>query len=211
MKTLEEPTQHTLLILIAESTQHLPETIVSRCQQIQFRSLSEKNTERILRMNTDLTSENIHFLNAFSMGSVNENLIVRLEIMKKIQQTAICWLNDFSAMNLEEMLRKCETWGKSKNEEWSLFLNFLETWFRDLTWILHGLPEEKVINRTIYSEDSRNLELRNSAKYFNAQQINEIFDRIVKSRKMIELNANKSLSLESLCLFISRSASCKIK
>ena len=211
LKTLEEPTPHTLLILIAESTQHLPETIVSRCQQIQFRSLSEKNIERILRMNTDLTSENIHFLNAFSMGSVNENLIVRLEIMKNIQQTAICWLNDFSAMNLEEMLRKCETWGKSKNEEWSLFLNFLETWFRDLTWILHGLPEEKVINRTIYSEDSRNLELRNSAKYFNAQQINEIFSRIVKSRRSIELKANKSLSLESLCLYISRSASCKIK
>ena len=211
LKTLEEPTPNTLLILIANSAKQLPETIVSRCQQIRFRALSEKNTERILRMTTDLTSENIKFLNAFSMGIVNENLTARLELMKKIQQIVIDWLNGFSAANMEEMLRKCETWGKSKNEEWSLLLNFLETWFRDLIWIHHGLPEEKLINHTIYSGDSRVSALRNSAKYFDPQQINEIFERIVKSRRSINHNANKSLSLESLCLYISRSAACKIK
>ena len=206
LKTLEEPAPHTLLILIVESAQQLPETIVSRCQQIRFRLLSEKICERIFRQSSKLRSEHIQLLNAFSMGSVNVNLVVRFEFMETVQQTAIGWLTTFSAATLEEMLRTCETWGKSKNEEWNLLLDFLETWFRDLTWLHHGLPEEKLINRKINSWDSCISELINSAEHFNLQQIHEIFDRIAESRRAIELNANKSLAVESLCLHMYRSA-----
>ncbi len=206
LKTLEEPAPHTLLILIVESAQQLPETIVSRCQQIRFRPLSEKISERIFRQSSELTSERIQLLNAFSMGSVNGNLAARFEFMETVQQTAIGWLTTFSAATLEEMLRTCETWGKSKNEEWNLLLDFLETWFRDLTWLHHGLPEEKLINRTINTGDSRISALRNSAEHFNLQQIHEIFDRIAESRRAIELNANKSLAVESLCLHMYRRA-----
>ena len=204
LKTLEEPAPHTLLILIAKSAQQLPETIVSRCQQIRFRPLSITISERILRQTTDLTSEQIQLLNVFSMGSVNGNLAEKLELMEKVQQTAIGWLSNFSAQTLEEMLRTCEIWGKSKNEEWSLLLDFLETWFRDLTWLHHGLSEENLINRIINFEENRILALRNSAGHFNLQQIHEIFIRILESRSAIEINANKSLAVESLCLYIYR-------
>ncbi len=206
LKTLEEPAPHTLLILIAESSQQLPETIVSRCQQIRFRPLSEEISERILRQTTDLTTERIQLLSAFSMGSVNRNLAVRLEIMETVQKTAIVWLTTFSVSTLEEMLRTCESWCKSKNEEWCLLLDFLETWFRDLTWLLHGLPEEKLINRNVNAGESRIKALRNSAGYFKQKQIYEIFSRIVQTRRAIELNANKSLAVESLCLHMYRIA-----
>ncbi len=206
LKTLEEPAPHTLLILIAESSQQLPETIVSRCQQIRFRPLSAEISARILRQTTDLTTERIQLLSAFSMGSVNGNLASRLEIMEIVQKTAIRWLTTFSAETLEEMLRTCETWGKSKNEEWSLLLDFLETWFRDLTWLHHGLPEEKLINRTVIFEESRINALRKSADHFKQKQIYDIFGRIAQSRRVIELNANKSLAIESLCLHMHRSA-----
>ena len=43
LKTLEEPAPNTLLILISESSKQVPETIVSRCQQIRFKPLSEKS------------------------------------------------------------------------------------------------------------------------------------------------------------------------
>ena len=206
LKTLEEPAPHTLLILIAESSQQLPETIVSRCQQIRFRPLSVEISERILRQTTELTTERIQLLNAFSMGSVNENLAVRLELMETVQKTAIRWLTSFSKSTLEEMLRTCESWGKSKNEEWRLLLDFLETWFRDLMWLLHKLPEDQLINRNVNADESRISALIKSSEKFNKQQIFEIFSRIAQSRRDIELNANKSLSIESLCLHMYRSA-----
>ncbi|MBC8259767.1 MAG: DNA polymerase III subunit delta' [SAR324 cluster bacterium] len=206
LKTLEEPAPQTLLILIAESTHQLLETIVSRCQQIRFRPLSGEISERIFRQSTELSHENIQLLTAFSMGGVSGDLAARLELMQTVQKTAIGWLTTFSAETLEEMLRTCETWGKSKHEEWRLLLDFLETWFRDLGWIYNALPEDKLINRTGTAQESRLKALKNGAQFFNHQQIYEIFNQIEESRTAIELNANKSLAVESLCLNIYRLA-----
>ena len=206
LKTLEEPTPNTLLILIAESSQQLLGTIVSRCQQIRFRPLSEEISERLLREKTNLSTAQIQLLNAFSMGSVNVNLAERFELMENVQQTSIRWLTTFSVATLEEMLQTCEIWGKSKNGEWYFFLNFLETWFRDLTWLICSLPEENLINHTISSDENRIDSLRKSGEYFKLQQIFEIFSRIAESKRAIEINANKSLAIESLCLHIYRSS-----
>lgn len=206
LKTLEEPAPNTLIILIAESTQQLLETIVSRCQQIRFRPLSMEISEHILRRHTDLSDECIQLLIAYGMGSVRGNLIASLEIMQNIQKTAIGWLTTFSSETLEDLLRTCEIWGKSKNEEWRFLLDFLETWFRDVTWILHSLPEKKLVNWNKISAVTRVTELKQCSKYFTLQQIYEIFRKISESRTAIELNANKSLAIESLCLHIYRSA-----
>ena len=206
LKTLEEPAPNTIIILIALSTKHLPETIVSRCQQIRFRPLSPEITENILRRNTDLSDELVQLISSYGMGSVKGNLAVSFEIMQTVQITAINWLTTFKSETLENLLRTCEVWGKSKNEEWRFLLDFLETWFRDLTWIRFGLPENKLLNRDYTLNVDRVRELKQCGKYFTLHQIFEIFSKIKESRAAIDLNANKSLAIESLCLHIYRTA-----
>ena len=202
LKTLEEPSPNTLLIIIAESKKNIPETIVSRCQQIRFNPLSKNVCKNILLQNTELTSERINLLSSFSMGSINYDSDMMVDIMEQVQENTIEWLVEFNEIKFEKILRSCEKWGKSKNEEWRFMLDFLETWFRDLAWIHYSLPEEKVINGRINSECNRIASLRKSANFFNLHQINELFDHILESRRVIEKNANKSLTLESLCLQI---------
>ena len=206
LKTLEEPAPNTIIILIALSTKHLLETIVSRCQQIRFRPLSTEITENILRKNTDLSEELVQLISSYGMGSVKGNLVASFEIMQTVQITAINWLTTFKSETLEDLLRTCEVWGKSKNEEWRFLLDFLETWFRDLTWIRFGLPENKLLNRDYSLNVDRVRELKLCGKYFTLHQIFEIFSKIKESRAAIDLNANKSLAIESLCLHIYRTA-----
>ena len=206
LKTLEEPAPNTIIILIALSTKQLPETIVSRCQQIRFRPLSPEITENILRRNTDLSDELVQLISSYGMGSVKGNLAASFEIMQTVQITAINWLTTFKSETLEDLLRTCEVWGKSKNEEWRFLLDFLETWFRDLTWIRFGLPENKLLNRDYTLNVDRVRELKQCGKYFTLHQIFEIFRKIKESRAAIDLNANKSLAIESLCLHIYRTA-----
>jgi hypothetical protein len=62
------------------------------------------------------------------------------------------------------------------------------------------------VNRNGISANTRISELKQCGKYFTLQQIFEIFRNISDSRTAIELNANKSLAIESLCLHIYRSA-----
>ena len=49
LKTLEEPTNNTLLILVSDSIHRLPETIVSRCQIVNFSTLSQADLSIILK------------------------------------------------------------------------------------------------------------------------------------------------------------------
>ena len=206
LKTLEEPAPNTIIILIALSTKQLPETIVSRCQQVRFRPLDRDITEQLLRKNTDLSEELVQLISSYGMGSVKGNLANSFEIMQTVQNTAIKWLTTFKSETLEDLLRTCEVWGKSKNEEWRFLLDFLETWFRDLTWIRFGLPENKLLNRDYTLNVDRVRELKQCGKYFTLHQIFEIFRKIKESRAAIDLNANKSLAIESLCLHIYRNA-----
>jgi len=202
LKTLEEPSPNTIIILIALSIKHLPETIVSRCQQIRFRPLPDEITKHILRRNTNHSEEIVQHICSYGMGSVNGNLANSFEIMQNIQNTAIRWLTSFKSDTLEDMLRKSESWGKSKNEEWLYLLDFLETWFRDVTWVLFGLPENKLLNHNYTLNVDRIRELKQCGKYFSLQQIFDIYRDVKKTRAAIDLNANKSLAIESLCLHI---------
>ena len=206
LKTLEEPAPNTIIILIALSTKQLPETIVSRCQHIRFSTLSQEITEYILRKNTDLSEELMKLISVYGMGSVKMNLVNSFEIRQTVQNTAIKWLTTFKSETLEDLLRTCEVWGKSKNEEWRFLLDFLEIWFRDLTWIRYCLPENKLLNRDYTLNLDRVRELKQCGKYFTQHQIFEIFRKIKESRAAIDLNANKSLAIESLCLHIYRYA-----
>jgi len=206
LKTLEEPYPGTIIILIALSTKQLPETIVSRCQQIRFRPLSTEITEFILRRNKDFPEELVPLISSYGMGSVKGNLANSFEIMQKVQKTAIKWLTTFKSDTLEDFLSTCEAWGKSKNEEWRFLLDFLEIWFRDLTWIRFNLPENKLLIQDYILNVDKISELKKCGKYFTLPQIFEIFRKINASRAAIDLNANKSLAIESLCLHIYRNA-----
>ena len=206
LKTLEEPAPNTIIILVALSIKHLPETIVSRCQQIRFRPLSREITEHILRRDTNNSEELVKFIGSYGMGSVKVNLVNSFEIIQKVQNTAIQWLTSFNTETLEDLLRTSELWGKSKNEEWLYLIDFLEIWFRDIAWIRFGLPENKLLNRNYNLNVDRVRELKQCGYFFSLNQIFEIFRVIEKSRADINLNANKSLAIESLCLHIYRTA-----
>jgi len=206
LKTLEEPAPNTIIILIALSKKHLPETIVSRCQQIRFRPLSPEITKNILRKNTDLSEELVQLISSYGMGSIKGDLVNSFEIMQTVQNTVIKWLTTFKSEPLEDLLHTCEVWGKSKNEEWHFLLDFLEIWFRDLTWIRFGLPENKLLNLNYTLNVDSVRELKQCGKYFTLHQTFEIYRKINELRAAIDLNANKSLAIESLCLHIYRNA-----
>ena len=94
-------------------------------------------------------------------------------------------MTNMSSINLQEVLEKSENWGKSKDEEWKILLDLLEVWFRDLG-LLNGIPEEKLVKNFDNFSENRIPLLRNSAKFFKKSSIQEIFWKIIETRKYIE-------------------------
>lgn len=70
LKTLEEPPEACLIILITAQPTLLLPTIVSRCQKINFEALTIGEVETYLREKFNLEKEQAYFLAKFSGGSV---------------------------------------------------------------------------------------------------------------------------------------------
>lgn len=59
LKTLEEPPEHTIFILATTEIQKVPETVISRCQVVEFRRIPEEATKN--RLVKICNNENIDF------------------------------------------------------------------------------------------------------------------------------------------------------
>ncbi len=201
LKTLEEPPPGTLIVLIAEAPAQLLETLVSRCQLVRFRPLPNELVRTILARNPELSAAQIDTVLPWAQGSVPSGLVAELETLASVQQQTVHWLTTRSAPEaLEEILCEMSNWGGAKSEAWRLMLDFLERWFRDVSWLQHGLPETQLLCPEF--RDS----LDEGARRFSKRWVLALPERFARLRESIELNANKPLALETLWLHLLKMA-----
>jgi len=70
LKTLEEPPENTIIILIAKHKETIPVTIVSRVQTVFFQPLSNEDISRYLQETDSLSLENADKIASMSDGSI---------------------------------------------------------------------------------------------------------------------------------------------
>lgn len=74
LKVLEEPPKHSLIILISDKKELLPDTVLSRCSEVRFGGLSEPVAKKIIMENSDVDEKTAGLLARFSQGSVGRAL-----------------------------------------------------------------------------------------------------------------------------------------
>ncbi len=115
LKTLEEPPENSLLILLATIKDALPQTVISRCQCIQFSRIKDKDIFLYLSKNLSIDKEPIEEIIKFADGSIGK----AIELLKNIEQTN-CFsefcnkifekkLDDVFLLNFIESLQKDRT------------------------------------------------------------------------------------------------------
>ncbi|MGK5095148.1 DNA polymerase III subunit delta' [Deltaproteobacteria bacterium TL4] len=192
LKTLEEPPPQTLLVLLAESPQQLLETMVSRCQLLRFQPLKPEVISNILQQQYPLTPEQTSFLTSFCMGQVRGDWAEKIEVLQSLRNTMLRLLRSLNPAVMEEILVLSTQWSSPKETEWSFLIDFLSYWFRDLAWLLHGLPFQQVFNQDCQKE------LQEALKDYSLKNVMETYSIILKTKEAINLNANKALALEAL-------------
>jgi DNA polymerase III delta' subunit len=158
LKTLEEPTPETLLILTADSESSVMETLVSRCIRIKVSPLSRSQVrETLLKKGFELKSALL--LSGLSGGALGaalyHNPVQALSIWDNIDsifgisnraaylQAAVEW----SAQLVEtvEKIDKKEDDPKVKANYLALVLNCLRLWWRDVSVLAATLDREALL------------------------------------------------------------------
>ena len=194
LKTLEEPPPQTTIILLTTSPMLLLETILSRCQQIRFQPLSRMILTDLLAEKTELANDDRNWLAKQGMGSVRLDLVKDVQDLRELRSQWGLWIQRIGATEMIEILPRCQEWSSAKDLTWERLLDWLETWLRDLAWLLHELPEIELLNQDQLPT------LRKCLQHYNSESVLVLYEAVLEARHNIARNANKTLQLEGLWL-----------
>ncbi len=190
LKTLEEPPVHNYMILTAESSAQLLDTVVSRCQELRMAvNAHGELTEDLPEAEGDETPQHGRLLdkeqlihqafNAFLDAVVDSNLVPAVFSLKK----------RFSADNIETLA----------------LLAAMEMLVRDLLLLKSSVD---IPERLLISDMSQKRALSILAEAVNCDSLIHYQQELVKLNRMVERNVNRELVLMRALLFWTDQLTC---
>jgi len=188
LKVLEEPPQDTVFILITSEPGKLSDTIISRCQQIQFQPLSVYTIKELLMAkNLDEFSQ-ISLAAGLAGGSLAkaEELLAENEVLENRKDT-INFVKKLFELSFSDIIFWCEKWDREKKKAKNI-LEIIQLWYRDLLVYRTTGREEILINQDHVAD------IKNSRHPLT--NINYALLLINESIKNLEYNVSPRLILE---------------
>lgn len=186
LKTIEEPPVDSVVILTATNEKALPETIISRCQTIKLRALTEQQIREILEK--DFSKESVLDALDYSLGNLGETKRMLtdpdyLAEIKEVYSDIEVFLNSNSVI---EKFKIVEKYDKSKKTDLKKFFSiFSKVIFALLS---HNIKEEGDLRGGI------------SLNGYGVDSLAEIANKILKISSELRYNINLKIALEEIII-----------
>jgi DNA polymerase-3 subunit delta' len=200
LKVLEEPPDHTILILITMQRSDLLPTIVSRCRHIRFSPISQKILEALLVQEKGVDPDEAIIIAAMANGSFT----------KAVSMSQTNWINkrnwlikaigldqpeSLSSKPLALILAFAER--LSQNREILLdSLEIIKSWLRDL--VIYKYSPEKIINKDLADK------IQYASQKVTVKSLLLQTEAIQSAQKNIQSNANLRLTLDVMATRLAR-------
>ncbi len=201
LKTLEEPQGRSMLILLAESVESLPATIISRCQQLNFLPVSSKDIisyfknqnlqlsqvelEQMARASQGRVGQVFIWLNSKHLwGEFKERIIAKIELLDQKQE--IAW----------QLSKKIFTSTRLFNEKMEKLQLELDEWIN----LLRDVVLIKIGMRTGLSYTFATGEIERFAHYYPLPYIQQLLNWLFYVRKNIRHNPRPELIIDNILL-----------
>lgn len=195
LKTLEEPPEYVIMILITNNKEALLDTIKSRCEIIKFLPISLMDLKKYL-MDNDIEEQRAQLLATFSRGSISKALELSesadFAIMREDIQNYIQTILD---KNIVEILDIPNNIDKYKSQIVNV-LDMMINYFRDIMMFKEGIDKSMIINA------DKMVFIQNMSKKITYSQVSKIIDIIEETKKKIRSNCNFNTSIQVMALNI---------
>jgi len=196
LKTLEEPPDTSLLILITPKPFSLLDTIRSRCLLLSFAPLNAAQIEQHLRTIKTIASDEARLRAQLAGGSIGRAIELNIaeyremrNVLLEIIETAAVSRDSIRLLNASEYLGR-----KLDKDVFERHLNALMVLLRDLFHLKLCRSNESLINEDVAER------LERIAEALTVEQINAWTDGIAEVFRGLPRNVNRQLSMESLFL-----------
>ena len=206
LKLLEEPTDKTLFILVAENEEDIIQTILSRCQVLHFNGLSENNIAERLITDFNIEEREARKIAHQAQGNFNKALKLLNENGEDaaFEEWFVEWVRAAfrakgNASAISDLIKWSETIAGIGRESQKKFLNYCIEMFRQALLINYQTTS------LVYMEPKvAKFKLENFAPFVNGNNIDAIFTELSDAIYHIERNANAKIVLTDLSIKLTR-------
>ena len=196
LKTIEEPPQYAVFILLTENADVLLPTINSRCVMLKLRYIKDALIKKYLMERMEVPDYKAEVCAAFAQGNLGKAIkLAGSEHFNELKDEVLNLMRHINEMDISELVeavKRCTLYKVEIND----YLDLIMVWYRDV--LLYKATRE--IDKVVFKDQIDCM--REQARRSSYEGIETILDSLDKAKSRLKANVNFDLVMELLFLTI---------
>ena len=196
LKTLEEPPEYAVILILTTQVEALLPTILSRCVVLNMKPVSDALVKKYLMEELAVPDYKANICVAFARGNIGKaKLLASSEEFEKVKDEAITlvkYINDMEINEIVKAIKKISEYKFDVND----YLDILSVWYRDVLLF----KATKDVNSLIFKEEIQQIMRVSDRSTYEG--IETIVHALQQAKRRLEANVNFDLTMELLLLTI---------
>ena len=196
LKTLEEPPEYAVILLLTTNVNSILPTILSRCVVLNMKPVADELVKKYLMEKLQVPDYKAEVCVSFARGNIGKaKALAASEDFENVKTEALSLLKYIRDMELNEIIAAVKKINEYKLEV-SDYLDICAIWYRDL--LLFKATND--VNHLVFREEIQ--ALRVAAQRSSYEGIENILKALETAKKRLDANVNFELTMELLMLTI---------
>lgn len=196
LKTIEEPPEYGILVLLTTNADSLLPTILSRCVTLNLKPLSNKEVENYLTSKEKVPDYMARFAASFAQGRLGRAIdIVSSQDFNELKDGVVNLLKNINDMELTDIIEAIKEASSHKNNIED-YIDFMMMWYRDV--LMYKSTNDA--NLVIFKEELG--AIRSDATNRSYDGLNRILYAMDVAKTRLAANVNFDLAMELMLLTI---------
>lgn len=196
LKTLEEPPEYAVILILTTNVDELLPTILSRCVVLNMKPVTDAQVKKYLMEELGVPDYKANICVAFARGNIGKaKLLASSEEFEKVKDEAITLVKHINDMEINEIVKAIKKISEYKFDV-NDYLDILSVWYRDVLLF----KATKDVNSLIFKEEIQQImKVSDRSTYAG---IETIVNALQQAKRRLEANVNFDLTMELLLLTI---------
>lgn len=196
LKTIEEPPEYAIILLLTENSENLLSTINSRCITLNTQPLSREAITQYLMQNLQMEPEQAEIAAGFCQGNVGKAIhFATSEDFQEMKDDTLRILKKIDTMDITDIMPVIKDLSQRKGRI-NEYLDLMLLWYRDVLMFKVTKDANLLLYRGEYKAISEQASTR------NYEDIEIIIKAIDKAKLRLNANVNFDTAIELLLLTI---------
>ncbi len=196
LKTLEEPPEYAVILILTSNVDTLLPTILSRCVVLNMKPVPDDKIKKFLMEELEIPDYKANICVAFARGNIGKaKMLASSEDFDKVKEEAVTLVKYINDMEISEIVKAIKKISEYKFDVTD-YLDILMVWYRDVLLF----KATKDANSLIFKDELQSI--RKTADRSTYEGIEIIVKALQQAKRRLDANVNFDLTMELLLLTI---------